>query len=1718
MDGNPLSWTVSQVADFFRQHAARFLNDRPNLRLPNLDTFLQSLKDNDVDGDLLLNSVDNAVLRDELGVSTFRARSAIVHCISKLRELSQAPQTAATAFAEVEPVPQTPNSINGLTNLNTSDPEPLPASTPGENVRAGEVEIQDGRGKKRRKLNLTAVPTTQEAASPPTQPYGFQQVLPRFGYMSDGKLTVDEIFFGNTPINAEIGELPPHGHNVLLEPNYDIVMDPEDEVSKEDAAAKAAATRAWHAEAFLEFQHQEQNEGDAAYVYRQMRHFLTNRSERVVSRRGKDDTVILPYRESAVIGNKSVSATVIRLDDTAEEGAVARRENNALLEDDMDPIGLEQESNEGEWDFLVKKWRQDEDKELPEFGQSDEEDDDMSSGFNREIEEEEAEVEEQRRQLLDKEEAGKIVDDAIHDMMAKWKEETLPKKEAKAWSTWKKMKSSKTLRNHLIETANERVRDLDRRLAKQKDHILQTEWRTEKDVREQCQAIENSVIDREELRWEIDVWNRRQEPHHVVRRGSGQHGGHKGNADAANHQRVIVHANDRISVSPSPVQEDDMDLVPENVNENGEEEPDHDMMYADDGRSFDGGDEMEEAESPVADWIEPSPPLVFGSPSQVPFDGPRGDSIGPTSPQDDAEDHPKDDDSDSDSGSMTDMAAVLSQVPKREPASQPKTATQSNSREQPIEISSDSHSTPASKSKPKRGNAGKRLFTSNPEQASAAEVESWDIQELLNQSDRRRLLIKLLFDAGKDKRKEIQDCIRDLRLTGFNTELRNAVILLQRDFASTATEEGSETPVFCARLFLAYLFLAPETMDGKPPANITPKQYKNESQLAQFTPFLKSVLDRPFLFRFRKAEPISSVKSKSSARDGSRVISLLDSEDDDDDPLQDTPSKKRRKKVMLGEKGAQSQMQAHDRQDRFKELQQQSSSQQQLQAMIQNDPSKSHVQINILKGDDEDEIFVDKRIAQDMKEYQVAGVQFMWRELTASGADGAQGCVLAHEQGLGKTMQAIAVLVALDEAAQSENPRIYEQLPQHLLPEDISGRQLRVLILVPAFLIANWRAELDKWAPDKFPNVWSIESVQPKNQLEVLDHWHRYGGVMLMGHESFQRKIAKKEGKQALLIAEGRLAEVLLNPGPDVVVVDEAHRMANPKSLRTIAINQIRTESRLALTGTPMSNEVQEIYSLVSFVAPDYLGGPEWFSARFALPIREGNGKDSTPYQRRKATLKLTQLHKQIEPKVNRADITVLKGSLPPKVEFVITLPLTDVQREAYSKYVQHLIGEGKTEEAAQVTLFGYLSVLTLLLNHPIAFKRKMLSPGKPQKKKKKARKSRVSPSDSDSDDGSFAQEQEDDNDDAGDSIRTSGFTEEVIAQIISHIQDDLDATLSTKMAMLMEVVRRSREIGDKVLIFSHSIPSLDYLDELFQTSGVDFVRIDGSMTTKARGDVLQAMQDGKSDVMLMSTRAGGVGLNVQVANRVIILDSGFNPTHEKQAISRSYRFGQKKPVFVYRFSVGGTFEDFLYNKQMFKDRLGKVVVDKISTKRIANLSSENVIREPSHVKQLPLEDSLGKDGVMDGIVRDYWSLARASGDDEIIVRQLATMEVLQEEVHEADIPLTEEERLEAELAEAELKQGRTVKGKRGGAAPGAGAMRAPNSTAPAPTRRQPSGTANGRPFQEYAINGLPSATQPGAGAPQAPSRIVRLPTGPPQSTAPALQGVPHGLPMPPPQ
>ena len=230
------------------------------------------------------------------------------------------------------------------------------------------------------------------------------------------------------------------------------------------------------------------------------------------------------------------------------------------------------------------------------------------------------------------------------------------------------------------------------------------------------------------------------------------------------------------------------------------------------------------------------------------------------------------------------------------------------------------------------------------------------------------------------------------------------------------------------------------------------------------------------------------------------------------------------------------------------------------------------------------------------------------------------------------------------------------------------------------------------------------------------------------------------------------------------------------------------------------------------------------------------------------------------------------------------------------------------------------------------------------------------------------------------------------------------DPALSYRTTAAKRIIEIATAIGDKTLVFSHSIPTLTYLADMLTEMKCPFRQITGGTNVAERQEITKQFNDkDEYKVLLISMRAGGLGLNLQGANRVIIFDFSFNPTWEQQAIGRAYRINQRRPVFVYRFRAGGTFEDRLFNTSIFKTQLFGRVVDKKNFRRHASKSAHTDYLFP--VKDVPKEDftdCIGKDpNVLDAII-----------DDLDFIRSIVLTETFQKE---EDEQLTNEEQKEAE-------------------------------------------------------------------------------------------------------
>ncbi|KAK5134863.1 hypothetical protein LTR08_006095 [Meristemomyces frigidus] len=1700
MDNDPWCWNVADVQHFFLQDAIRFIADRPSGQLPDLNAFIQALGDEDVDGASLLDTIDAGTLRLEFGMSSMRQRGSIMHCIGKLKHLSREFRSRDMSPGAQTPLSLpaqqiTPTAVAGLASM-------LPSTeTVGESVRHGEVEVEDGQGRKRRKLNPTALGVTPKASREDLS-----------SHLPDNALPVDRVFYGPTGFGNVIGELAPDGN---------ILVDHHDSERAEDN---------------YQFQRQHKRVGETQFVYSRMRHFLINAEEISVRRRGRDALAILPYRED--MQQQARSATVIQAN--KDDTYVAIREQASLLQSGYDYSDFEQQST-GEWDWLLQHHKQKEGEKEVSIAGSDSDDDveealtTTGSDENKGPEAEEDEDE----QVFDGARVAEVVDAEIERCITVWREKLPQLEEKRAWTVWRKTKQSRTMREVLIENANARIAEFTRRLNKLRDDVVDREYSSDVGVQRACPNLEPTIEDREMERWNISVWQRRKEPTHTVTHRTKQMATIlqtpvTGKAQPAG---SVLHPDDRMSVSPTPAMHVDAeggadlsaDATPLAAEEDADEfhtpkasptlslAPD-DGFEAPDAMSVDHYRDEQAPSSGVVDADEVNDHLTSSPPGQncadrslanedFDEDVRMSDPATPLTPEGcpicntpltsnerTATHHVEDclsknaikgaENADSDND-LPDASTFM--LPKTKSVPETLTPTRHNGspRIQPIDLTLSSDAPgPAISPRPKKTKASLKknpTLSGDPEAATAVEVDSWDFANLKTGMDRHRILIKCIREMVPQQREDLHQCLLRLGSQVKQAEQLCAAALTRETGAAEESGLGpdyAEMMLLCADLAAAWLvgnhkcFF--ETGHVEVPWE---KLYNDEDD--QLVMFLTKLLR---LLKMKGSRLFTEPKVRhSGGKMGSSDIMIIPS---DSDEVHQTPHKSRKNKIAESQSAKKSRSAALARHEQYTQrMESQTSDTSKLVAMLPSHPSNSEILINFAaRNEGDDDIFIHPEIAKQIKPHQVEGVRFMWREITADGEDGRQGCLLAHTMGLGKTMQTITLLVAVVEASASPKLGVRRQLPKHLRPRRVRNgdRQLRILILCPPSLLPNWRAEIEQWAPTAIGNIFLVEATSSKNQqLQQIEGWYHIGGALLVGYEMFREFVSRK--KTSFLTDEvgARLDEMLLK-GPEIVVADEAHKLKDTGSKTSLAAGAIHTHTRIALTGTPMSNDVQEIYALVSWVAPGYLGEQREFRANVAEPIEQGTYMESTYYERRRSLKKLAFLHRDIEPKVNRADITVLRGSLKPKVEFVITVALTRIQKTVYKRYVEALLGGGRNEKAGQMTIFHWLAVLGLLTNHPSAFRRKLL-PKPPPKKRKKTAPREVTPSEAESNGEVEAAAEPAAEADAGagetafgeQDVYALGFTEAMVHDILRDLEEShTSPTLSAKTSILLDIVQLSHECGDKLLVFSSSIPTLQYISEQLARCNIRFGRIDGSVPMPRRVQLLKDFHNDKFEVMVISTRAGGVGLNIQGANRVVIMDFGFNPAWEEQAIGRAYRLGQLKPVFVYRFLAGGTFETNLWNMQLFKTSLTNRVVDKKNTKRNAQRNTREYLHDPVETPQEDLSKWIGKDPmVLDRI------LSRPDeGDSGSIIRTILTTETLQEEVQ--DEPLNEEEKREVDeeilLGKARVR-GRKANGysaAKGGSTP----VRPLAATQSASHARRPSGQAT-------PISFIPAATAPAVGA-----------------------------------
>lgn len=644
-----------------------------------------------------------------------------------------------------------------------------------------------------------------------------------------------------------------------------------------------------------------------------------------------------------------------------------------------------------------------------------------------------------------------------------------------------------------------------------------------------------------------------------------------------------------------------------------------------------------------------------------------------------------------------------------------------------------------------------------------------------------------------------------------------------------------------------------------------------------------------------------------------------------DNDINLTPAQKKKRS-----KANANRIQKHDTQDSQAQEARRMMLRKKLEGSVLIPKEKKRLIVNESKLEGQGLVFVHDSIAPQIKDHQIEGVRFLWDQTTRG-----TGCLLAHTMGLGKTMQVITLLTAIAEAAKSEDETVSEQIPEHL-------RKSKTLIICPSGILNNWMDELLTWAPaNMLGTLYSLQAqMSTTDRQDTVEAWAANGGVLVIGYPL----LSKMEGNDEDLLK-------LILESPSLVVGDEAHYMKNSSSKRGQIATRFKTKSRIALTGSPLANNVSEYYAMIDWVIPGFLGKKEDFAAKYANPIKEGLWSKSHAQDRRRARIALQALKQKVSQKIHRRTVGVLKDSLPPKKEFILYLDLNELQRHAYRIYMQGVLDAA--DEITPTTVWGMMSTLRELLAHPSILQWKL------QKKQKDQGQLMLK---------SHKKRNKDKEDDPEELASTSLLSN--MLQLLSSGPSFDTVNASYKMLVLDKILSEAMNMGENVLIFSHSLLTLDYIEtNLCRMKHRAYKRLDGSTPPSSRQEMVKNFNRNTSQAFLIATRAGGEGLNIYGANRVVILDFKYNPVQEQQAIGRAYRIGQTKEVIVYWLMCDGTFEKNLHQHQVFKSQLASRVVDEKHPLPKADRELLQWVKDCREMPHQDLSGYQGKDSILDSLL-----------------------------------------------------------------------------------------------------------------------------------------------------
>ena len=462
-----------------------------------------------------------------------------------------------------------------------------------------------------------------------------------------------------------------------------------------------------------------------------------------------------------------------------------------------------------------------------------------------------------------------------------------------------------------------------------------------------------------------------------------------------------------------------------------------------------------------------------------------------------------------------------------------------------------------------------------------------------------------------------------------------------------------------------------------------------------------------------------------------------------------------------------------------------------------------------------------------LRPYQIQGLNWLI-SLHNNGLSG----ILADEMGLGKTLQTISFLGYLRYIKDTTGP---------------------FLVIAPKSTLNNWLREINKWTPEV--NALILQGDKDERAALIKDK------IMEC---DFDVVIASYE----IIIREKATFRKF---DWEYLVIDEAHRIKNEESMLSQVLREFVSRNRLLITGTPLQNNLHELWALLNFLLPDIFSNSNDFDSWFSSDAASEEDQDKI----------VKQLHTVLKPFLLRRIKNDVETSLLPKQELNVYVGMSSMQKKWYRQILEKdidAVNGTNSNKESKTRLLNIVMQLRKCCNHPYLFDG--AEPGPP------------------------------------------------------YTTDEHLIYNSAKLKVLDKLLKKLKEQGSRVLIFSQMSRLLDILEDYCFFREYKYCRIDGSTDHEDRIRAIDDYNapDSEKFIFLLTTRAGGLGINLTSADTVVLFDSDWNPQADLQAMDRAHRIGQKKQVRVFRFVTNNSVEEKIIERATQKLRLDKLVIQQNRT------------------------------------------------------------------------------------------------------------------------------------------------------------------------------------------